>query len=111
MRVNVLDFMTSPLGQGMGAEGPVQPNHREERSVWVRLSGTSLSSKPLVSRQIAGVRSLNAPSDGGFATRRITAGSLKRRHKAAGAPLLPSDARTRPRCRDADNGTESQQAE
>src|SRR5437899_572307 len=51
MHVNVLDFMFPPRGE-LGVEGPVQSKLPQERSGWVRLSGTSLCLKRLVSRQI-----------------------------------------------------------
>jgi len=62
----------SPPMCGLGAEGPVQSNHCEGKGRRVRLSGISLSSKRLVSRQIAGVYTLNATSDGAFAATRAS---------------------------------------
>src|SRR6266700_6738603 len=66
MHVNVLDFM-SHLVESWEPRGRVQSNHCERTGRRVRLSGTSLCLKRLVSSQIIAGRTLNAVSDGAFA--------------------------------------------
>ena len=51
MHVTVLDFIVASLREGW-SEGPVQSNHCEGTGRRVRLSGITLSSKRLLSRQI-----------------------------------------------------------
>jgi len=57
------------------AAGSVEPPAREK---WVvRLSGISLSSKRLLSRQIIGVHTLNAAPGGAFAARLVSAEGIE----------------------------------
>jgi len=77
--------MVPPPMCGLGAEEPVQSNHCEEKGRRVRLSRISLSSKRLVSREIARVYALNAASDGAFAASSGDA-DVRRKVSARGGP-------------------------
>jgi hypothetical protein len=70
---------------GLEVEGPVQSNHCEgTEGGRVRLSGISLCLKRLMSRQIAGLHTLKAASDGAFVATCVTACALT---MAQSAPL------------------------